>query len=166
MASAKPEECDEIEIRIPCKAEYVRTVRRTVADFAESTNMSKQAIAEIEIATSEAVTNIVRHAYPGCDQAEPVLVKCGRHRGRFVLEVTDHGRGFNAPPDGVIPEVDLDREGGFGIILMKRLMDRVNYVSIPHEGTRIRMTKRARDGMVRLSRNRSSGNGRRVKSSS
>lgn len=133
---------DQIEIRVPCKAEYVRTVRRTVADFAHSIDMPDWAVAEIEVAASEAVANIVRHAYVGAEKTMPVRVKCARGRDGLTVEVIDRGCGFAAPPDGIIPDVDLDREGGLGIILIKCLMDTVNYTSKPRQGTRIRMTKR------------------------
>lgn len=135
---------DTIEIRVPCKPEYVRTVRRTIADFAESVDMPRSDVEEVEIAASEAVANIVRHAYKGLNcKIPPVRVKCSHAQGRLTVEVIDRGCGFNAPPTGVVPEVDMSRDGGLGIILIKGLMDRVKYVSKPSGGTRIRMSKRA-----------------------
>lgn len=155
---------DEIEIRVPCKPEYVRTIRRAIADFAESADMPRSAVEEVEVAASEAVANIVRHAYTGVDSpVPPVRVKCSHGHGNLTVEVIDRGRGFAAPSAGVIPEVDLNREGGLGIILIKCLMDKVNYASKPNGGTRIRMTKRARQAVrnatrVRVARLASEGN--------
>jgi anti-sigma regulatory factor (Ser/Thr protein kinase) len=143
---------DRIEIKVPCKPEYVRTVRRAIADFAQSIDMPQSAVEAVEIAASEAVANIVRHAYDDAHRALSVRVKCSHRRNGLLLEVADRGRGFSAPSANSMPEVDLDREGGFGIVLMKSLMDRVNYVSKPDEGTRIRMTKKAREAVARLSR--------------
>lgn len=135
---------EAIELRVPCRPEYVRTVRRTIADFAESIDMARPDVEAVEIAASEAVANIVRHAYTGLNcKIPPVRVKCSHKDGRLIVEIVDRGRGFNAPPAGVIPEVDMSRDGGLGIILIKGLMDRVNYTSKPSGGTRIRMTKRA-----------------------
>ena len=145
---------DQIEIKVPCKPEYVRTVRRAVADFAESVNMPKSAIEAIEIAASEAVANIVRHAYGDSRKPLPVRVKCMQRENGLMLEIVDRGCGFAAPARNVIPDVDPDREGGLGIILIKSLMDRVHYVSKPDEGTRIRMTKSAREAVAKLSRAR------------
>ena len=144
---------DAIEIRVPCKPEYVRTIRRTIADFGESIEMPRSAVEEVEIAASEAVANIVRHAYSGINSGvPPVRVKCSHDQGKLTVEVSDRGCGFAAPPAGVIPEVDLNRDGGLGIILIKCLMDRVNYVSKPSGGTRIRMTKRARQAVRNATR--------------
>lgn len=146
---------DVIEIRVPCKPEYVRTVRRTIAEFAESINMPRSAVEEVEIAASEAVANIVRHAYGDADcRIPPVRVKCFHNGGSLTVEVTDKGRGFAAPPTGVIPEIDMNRDGGMGIILMKLLMDHVKYVSKPSGGTRIRMTKSAHEAVHTATRAR------------
>ena len=155
---------DQFEIKVPCRPEFVRTVRRAIADFAESSNVPKAAVAEIEVAASEAVTNIVRHAYPGGNCARPVQVKCARRKNGFTVEVTDRGCGFEAPSDGVIPDVDLDldRDGGFGIVLIKTLMDSVNFVSKPQAGTKIRMTKRAKQALSRAARETASSRRKRA----
>lgn len=155
MALVECESDDAIEIRVPCKPEYVRTVRHAVADFAESFNMPKSAVEEVEIAASEAVANIVRHAYVGLDtRIPPMRVKCFHKRDKLILEIIDRGCGFEVPRDEVIPEVDFSRDGGLGIILIKCLMDRVNYTSGPSGGTKIRMTKRARDAVSKAARRR------------
>lgn len=146
MAAVCKRDEDKIEIRVPCKPKYVRTIRRAVADFAESINIPEAEVEEIEIAASEAVSNIVRHAYSGCKRTGGVRVKCAHQRNGFTVEVIDRGCGFDAPADHVVPEANYDREGGFGIILIKRLMDSVNYVSKPDHGTTIKMTKHVRNG--------------------
>jgi anti-sigma regulatory factor (Ser/Thr protein kinase) len=139
---------DTIEIRVPCKPEYVRTVRRTIADFAESIDMPRSAVEEVEVAASEAVANVVRHAYANLDcKIPPMRVKLSHKRGRLTVEIIDKGCGFAAPPGDEIPDVDLNRDGGLGIILIKCLMDKVSYTSGPSGGTRIRMTKSARQAI-------------------
>lgn len=142
-----------IEIRVPCKPEYVRTIRRAIADFAETVHMPPCDIEEVQIAASEAVANIVRHAYPDLEGGKPaVRVKCSHDAGRLTVEISDRGCGFEPPPTGVIPDVDLNRDGGLGIVLITCLMDRVNYASKPNGGTRIRMTKRAHREMRKAAR--------------
>lgn len=139
---------DTIEIRVPCKPEYVRTIRRTIADFAESSGLSRVAAEDVELAAAEAVANIVRHAYEGLARdVPPVRVICSHHDSSLTVEVIDKGRGFAAPAAGVVPEIDMNRDGGMGIILIKLLMDSVKYVSRPSGGTRIRMTKTARQAV-------------------
>ena len=146
---------DKMEISIPCKPEYVRTVRRAVAEFAETVNLPNSAIEEIKIAASEAVANVIRHAYPGYAQIPPVKIECANNGNKLTVDVLDEGCGFDAPDDNVIPEVDIDRDGGLGIIFIKSLMDSVNYVSCTQVGTRIRMVKRAARGARHLKRHKS-----------
>lgn len=134
---------DHIEIRVPCKAEYVRTVRVAAAEFARSFDLGAQDVEAIEVAVSEAVSNVIRHAYKGCAKTLPIRMRCERRGDSLRFEIEDRGRGFAAPADNVIPDPDLSREGGLGIILIKRLMDSVSYTSRPNAGTRITMTKRA-----------------------
>ena len=133
---------DNVELRVPCKPEYVRTVRTLVAEVAESVSLAPEAIEEVKVATSEAVANIVRHAYVDTDQSpEPVVIRCERSPGKLTIEIIDRGVGFKVPAAGAVPVPDIAREGGLGIILIRNLMDSVNYWSQPNLGTRIKMTK-------------------------
>jgi anti-sigma regulatory factor (Ser/Thr protein kinase) len=132
----------EMLLKIPCRAEYVRTVRLAVAQFAQSLNMPRAVIDEIEIAASEAVANVIRHAYKGEPRPAQVRIKCSQGKSGMVVEIVDRGCGFAPPPGNVTPEVDPDREGGLGIILIKSFMDRVCYTSKPGAGTKLRMTRR------------------------
>jgi anti-sigma regulatory factor (Ser/Thr protein kinase) len=134
---------DKIEICIPCKPEFVGAVRRAIAEFASLLDIPISDVEEIEIAASEAVSNVIRHAYTNITNVPPLRIKCAHRLNGFTVEVIDKGCGFNAPSRDEIPQVDLDREGGLGIILIKSFMDRVHFISKPGRGTRIRMVKRS-----------------------
>lgn len=145
---------NEMMLKIPCRPEYIRTVRLAVAEFAQSLNMPRAVIEEIEIAASEAVANVIRHAYNGVPHPAQVCIKCSEGKSGMVVEIVDKGQGFAAPAANVVPEVDPDREGGLGIILIKSFMDRVRYTSKPGIGTRLRMTRRTpRDDARRTGKN-------------
>ncbi|MGI6295028.1 MAG: ATP-binding protein [Armatimonadota bacterium] len=134
---------DAIEIRVPCKPEYVRTIRRTIAEFAGLIDMPRQAIEEVEIAASEAASNVVRHAYSGMAKCgQPIRVKCAYKAGDLIIEIIDKGSGFAVPTGQQTHELDLSRDGGFGIMLIRCLMDKVSFSSQAN-GTRVRMAKRA-----------------------
>jgi serine/threonine-protein kinase RsbW len=134
---------DTVELRVPCKAEYVRTVRTLVADIADTIPLPVSAIEEVKVAASEAVANIVRHAYADPEHVGPIFVTCSRTGKKLVVEIVDWGVGFNIPPARTPGEPDISREGGYGIILIRSLMDSVEYWSEPNVGTRIRMVKTA-----------------------
>jgi serine/threonine-protein kinase RsbW len=134
---------DTIELIVPCKPEYVRSVRVLAGDIAASLPMSPASIGELKVAVSEAVSNAMRHAYRGHQSAQPVAVLIQRTSDEITVEIVDHGVGFDPPPQHRKWTLDPNREGGLGIILIRELMDHVDYWSQPGQGTRIRMSKLA-----------------------
>lgn len=116
-------------------------IRAIVTDLAEVASMSPSAIEDIQVAVSEACTNVVRHAYAGNEQAEEsdLFVRCSADGGQVTAEVIDRGCGFR-------DRGGRDRrrdDGGFGLMLIHRLMDQVQLSSTPGLGTMIRMVKYA-----------------------
>lgn len=148
--SAQRCDTESVELRVPCKPEYVRTVRMLVAEVADGVPLPPEAIEEVKVAASEAVANIVRHAYAGSASCEPILVRCSKSNGKLTVEIIDRGIGFTVPSktEVPLPEVSREREGGLGIVLIRNLMDSVDYWSQPNLGTRIRMTKTGWNGKV------------------
>lgn len=135
------DEClDSVELKIPCRPEYVRTVRWLIGELAQAALLSPDAVEEVKVAASEAVANIVRHAYGPGKSPQPIFMRCCRGPGQLIIEIIDRGIGFVAPKPDQQP--DLTKEGGLGIILIRALMDRVEYWSRPNVGTRIKMMKK------------------------
>jgi serine/threonine-protein kinase RsbW len=132
-----------VELRVPCKPQYVRTVRVLVEELANLVPLSGAAIDEVKVAASEAVTNIVRHAYGDAGQAMPIVIRCNTDEDKLTIEIVDYGVGFTVPAANSEPKLDTSKEGGLGIILIRKLMDKVDYWSQPNLGTRIKMTKLA-----------------------
>lgn len=73
----------------------------------------------------EAYSNVVRHAHH--DQAHiPVLLRLQLHPDSLCIEVWDEGQGFDLST--YLPPTPDDRqEGGYGWLILNRLMDRVEY---------------------------------------
>lgn len=136
---------DKVELVVPCKPEYVRSVRTLAADIAGSMRLSAKCIEDLKVAVSEAVSNVVRHAYVDKCSAMPVVIVFQRNNRELTIEVSDQGVGFQPPPEGHVYALDRSREGGLGIILIRELMDGVFYWSEPGHGTRIRMSKSVHD---------------------
>lgn len=149
MTRGKGMRGDEIEITVPCRPEYVRTIRRTLTDFAESMEMPHAAVEEMQVAASEAVTNIIEHAYTSFSNAPPLCVRFSGRKDGLLVEIEDHGGGFMLSSNNLPLEACIEREGGMGITLIRTLMDSVKYDSSPSHGTRIRMMKFARPGRER-----------------
>ncbi len=81
----------------------------------------------IHLAVHEACANIIEHAYAG-QAAGRIALAITLHKGqhRLMVELRDTGRSFNIEQ---VPEPDLEslQEGGYGLFLMRSLMDEVIY---------------------------------------
>jgi serine/threonine-protein kinase RsbW len=90
---------------------------------------------DIEIALSEACTNVLRHA--GTEDEYEVEVEIDEHRCK--LTVSDAGGGFEFR-DGSAQDTLIPSEGGRGIQLMRALVDGLHFES-DGPGTVVELTK-------------------------
>ena len=85
----------------------------------------------MKIAASEAITNVVHHAYKEEDEGE-IVIGCALYKEKIELMVADYGSSFNfeevkSKIGPYHPEENIAglREGGLGLYLMETLMDEV-----------------------------------------
>ena len=102
-------------------------------------------IEDLKIATSEACTNAVQHAYKGKNEGE-VVIGFGLYDDRLEVMVVDNGQScnFDEVRQGLGPyerdqSVEFLREGGLGLYLIETLMDEVKIHQ--NEGVTVFMTK-------------------------
>ncbi|WP_284141783.1 MULTISPECIES: anti-sigma B factor RsbW [unclassified Virgibacillus] len=145
---------DFIEMRIPAKAEYVGVVRLSISGIANRMGFSYEDIEDLKVAISEAITNAVSHAYTAEDNGE-VTIGFGVYSNRLEIMVADHGGSFDLKDikDGTGPyeqneSVENLREGGFGLFLIKALMDKVEINN--NYGVIVLMTKYLSEAEVDL----------------
>ncbi|MBN1542493.1 ATP-binding protein [candidate division KSB1 bacterium] len=133
----------EYKLRIPSQTENLELIRAFVGLVANKVGFSEDDIGKIELATDEACTNVIKHAYDPKDQkALDVAIQIDYQK--FTVLVTDHGKGFH-PDEIKIPDMkeylaEL-RVGGLGIYLMRTLMDEVDYKIRPGLSNQVRMVK-------------------------
>jgi anti-sigma regulatory factor (Ser/Thr protein kinase) len=80
----------------PATAAGVRAIRRCLSLFAETNGAYGRELAAIELAVSEAVANVVVHAYP--DEPGEVRVAADVENGELEVVVVDDGEGFRPGP--------------------------------------------------------------------
>ena len=68
-------------------------VRRQITEFAAAHGVSRRLQADIALAVTEAVTNVVVHAYPE-GRVGSVSIAADIEQGELEIVVTDHGAGF------------------------------------------------------------------------
>ncbi len=127
---------DVVDLRIPCKAEWVALARLSVAAVASRLKFSIDEIEDIKLAVAEACTNAIQHA----NGSQYIEIKCEAVNG-LRISVRDYGRGTR-PEHIRSRELDDERVGGLGVFLIRSLMDDVDYVVHPDQGTLLVMVKR------------------------
>lgn len=123
---------DYIEIRIPAKPQYVSVIRLSISGLAARMGFFYDEIEDLKIAVSEAVTNVVQHAYGDNEQGEIVIGCALYEKHKIEIMVTDYGNSFSFEeikskigPYHEVDQVAMLREGGLGLYLMETLMDEV-----------------------------------------
>jgi serine/threonine-protein kinase RsbW len=114
----------------------VPLARNAIAGFARICGFSSEEIADIRIASGEALSNAVEHGYN--HRSSGFSVRCSFDDEALTIEIRDNGDGFLPPSAPVSNATTEETERGFGILLMRRLMDRVSF---EHNGTCVRLTR-------------------------
>jgi serine/threonine-protein kinase RsbW len=109
-------------VRLPVDAHSVPFVRALCREALEHLRVDGSVIEEIALALTEACANVVQHAGPLQDYEVQVEIDDERCR----ICVADTGGGFD--PSSVPTDVtDSLLEGGRGLVLMRALVDRLDF---------------------------------------
>ena len=83
--------------------------------------------AGLELAVHEVAVNIVRHAYDG--NAGWIHIRFLLDHDDLVVTLSDAGRAFR-PADAADPDLRQANEGGYGLFLVRQLVDRLTYTRL------------------------------------
>jgi anti-sigma regulatory factor (Ser/Thr protein kinase) len=113
----------------------VRDARRAILDYARFCGFQSDDTFDIALAAGEALANAVEH---GNKDLGFITVVCHFTGDELVIEVSDAGNGFD---HACLPDKQRDPNAvrGFGISIMRSVMDAVEYVG---GGTIVRLRKR------------------------
>jgi phosphoserine phosphatase RsbU/P len=115
--------------------EFVRTFCRAPPGSA----VDEDWLAALELAVTEAVSNIIKHAYHG-RRDQPIHMEAEAFADRVVVGLHHRGEAFDpsaVPP----PAFDASRESGFGVYLLTASVDDVRYCRDDRGGNAIILTK-------------------------
>lgn len=110
--------------------------RQAIAGFASQCGFLEEEVADIRLAAGEALSNAVEHGSELPHRR--IIVVCDFRHDELTIEIQDSGSAFAEPSDRGRVEPD-DRGRGFGIFLMRRLMDEVSFA---RNGTLVRLVRR------------------------
>lgn len=133
-------------IRFAAKFEFLDEIREFVGDIARNGGFGEKDIYNIQLATDEAASNIIEHAYEGIPDG--VLdISCGMEADTIRITLIDYGFPFD-PSTIPMPDLKADlsnrKIGGLGIYLMRKLMDDVQYEPRHDKSNVLTMIKRKR----------------------
>ena len=133
----------EMTLQFPSRSSNEGFARTAAACFAAQMDPTLNELEDIKTAVSEAVTNVIVHAYPdSIGQVQMKIRVCPDH----VLEITvrDHGRGIPDVEKAMEPMYTTGGEerSGMGFTIMESFMDKLTVRSVPGRGTTVSMRKK------------------------
>jgi anti-sigma regulatory factor (Ser/Thr protein kinase) len=111
---------------VPADLGALADVRAWAVDLAASGGLGQPQLGELELALTEAVSNVIRHAKI---EDHPIELHLTMDEAEVRVLVADRGEYWAGAPAGGPRE---DGSGGYGIDLIGRIMDRVE--RRPREG--------------------------------
>lgn len=122
-----------------CNESFARVA---VAAFMTQLNPTLEEVADVKTAVSEAVTNVILHAYDR--EEEKVQLHCWIADETLWVEVADTGRGIVDVERAMEPLYTTRQDGdraGMGFAFMDAFMDSLAVTSTPGKGTVVRMSR-------------------------
>ncbi len=121
------------------KTNHLHSFIEFVTSNAIKYGLSQKRTTEIELATEEAVINIINYAYE--DITGDIEITCKKdNESHFIIEIVDEGQYFDVlskeEPD-LTSDIDERAIGGLGVFFMKQFIDEIKY---RREGDKNRLT--------------------------
>ncbi len=126
----------KLTLALPRDEFSVPIARNVLKNSLDVLGVRATVIHDIELALTEACTNVLDHAADS-DEYE---VSAGVDGTACVLEVIDRGAGFDGSEKGLV-DAEPTAEDGRGIQLMRALVDKVTFTSRPQVGTVVHLEK-------------------------
>lgn len=131
----------QVGLTLPAKPEYVVIARLVVAGVARQMHFEEEAVEDIRLATSEACSNIVKHAYEDKSRKDNIIrIDCEVREKQLAIEVSDRGVGLSEEKFNEVCDTE-PTEGGLGLNIIRALMDEVKYCRDEEAGLRLTLVK-------------------------
>ena len=129
-----------VELKLPVLPDMELSATKTAEIVAKHMELSEEKSAEISMALIEACINAFEHS----ESNKQIEIHFRIKGDELEIQVTDRGKGFDQSKVK-IPKIEekigSDHKRGWGLQLIKELMDTVEYES-SSEGTTVTMTKK------------------------
>jgi serine/threonine-protein kinase RsbW len=129
----------QASLRVESRVEEIAGVRSWLGAQARASGFSESEAADLGLAVSEACANVIQHAYGG-QPGHPIDLRLSIDETKLVLSIRDLGAPFDldayTPPDLSEPH-----EGGYGVFIIRSVVDEVDYDTSGQRGTTLTLVK-------------------------
>jgi serine/threonine-protein kinase RsbW len=132
-----------IELRLPSRLGYEKIAMDAATSLARRMGFHEDRVNALRTALAEAVTNAIEHGNAH-DAAMRVLVMLTVRPDELIVSVADQGRNLLDPDKTLVtPSIEESftkaDKGGWGIWLIRELVDEVEFSTGPGGGNQVRM---------------------------
>jgi serine/threonine-protein kinase RsbW len=132
-----------VELRLPSRLGYEKIAMDAASSVAKRMGFEQDRIEALRTALSEAITNAIEHGNAQ-DASMKVMVMLTVRPDGLVISVADQGRKqLDHQKTTHKPSIEdtftKDDKGGWGIWLIRELMDEVEFSTAPTGGNQVRM---------------------------
>ena len=125
-----------LALTLPRDEQTVPVARHIVRNAMEQVGVEKTCVYDVELALSEACTNVLLHSGPG----DQFVVRLDLEEGLGVLRIIDLGSGFDSARLEATDDL-VEAERGRGLGVMQAVVDRVDLTSRSEAGTIVTLEK-------------------------
>lgn len=131
-----------IELRIPCRPEFVGVARLAILGVASRMPFSYDEVEDIRLAVGEACTTAVERAIKADKTDSSLIIRSEIIDSKLTIDVLDEVEPVAAPTQKDESADGFD-EDNIGALLMELLVDEITVEETPGNGTRVQMIKYA-----------------------
>lgn len=134
---------ESISLEFPSKYKFLNLVDLLCNGIIRDIELEPQAANEIAVSVIEACTNALEHGNKSNPDVN-VKVVFSWNSEKFVVEVSDHGKGFDylGYMKNIPDPSDIEHIRGRGIFIMKEMMDNLAFDFIENRGMKVTLEKR------------------------
>jgi serine/threonine-protein kinase RsbW len=133
-----------IELSLPNVVGFERIAMGCSASYAKTVGFRPERIEDLKTAVAEACINAMQHGNRNNPDSR-VVVRMQYSGGEFVVTVADKGDGIDQIPDD--PDIEKliasnEDPTGFGLFLIKNLVDQVEFIKLTDQQHIVKMVVR------------------------
>jgi serine/threonine-protein kinase RsbW len=130
------------ELKLNCEKSRLSELRDFLTDVLTDAKLSEINKNQIILAVEEVCANLIIHSH-ACNPKDSITLDVTQDRQKIIFEIKDSGKAFNLleyKEPRLSDVIKEKRKGGLGIILVKKIMDSIEFESAGNQNI-CRLTK-------------------------